>query len=77
MTYYIQRRGNGYLETVDEFRYRYLAEKALPEYQMADPTARYYVSSRHCANWRDRPVSKVVRPTIEKPPIPVPFGHPA
>lgn len=76
MTYYIQRRGNGYLETVDEFPYRSLARKMLAEYQMADPMATHYISTRCCANWKDRSTSKVVRPTIEKPPIPIPFGHP-
>jgi hypothetical protein len=54
MTYYIQRRGNGYLETVDEFATRTEARKMLTEYQLADPSARHYISSRCCANWRDR-----------------------
>jgi hypothetical protein len=76
MSYYIQRKDSRYLETVDEFPYRSLARKMLTEYQMADPAARYYISTRCCANWKDRSVSKVVRPTTERPPIPVPFGHP-
>lgn len=54
MPYYIQRRGNGYLETVDEFDTRKEANRMLTEYQMADPTADHYISSRCCANWRER-----------------------
>jgi hypothetical protein len=49
---YIQRLGNGYRETVDEFDSRKEARAMLAEYQMADPTAHHYLSSRPCANWR-------------------------
>ena len=77
MSYYIQRKDGRHLETIDEFPYRSLARKMLAEYQVADPTVTHYIRTRCCANWKDRSVSKVVWPTIEKPPIPIPFGHPA
>lgn len=52
--YYIQRKGQGYLETVDEFETRKEAKAMLREYQAADPSARYYLSRRACFAWRDR-----------------------
>lgn len=51
MTYYIQRRGQGYLETVDEFETRKEAGEMLGEYRMSDPSAYYYVSTRPCRAW--------------------------
>lgn len=48
---YIQRRGNGYLETVDQFETRKEARLMLIEYRMSDPTAYYYISSRPCKGW--------------------------
>lgn len=53
MTIYIQRRGNGYLETVDEAPTRKEAEKLLVEYQMCDPSAVHYLSNRCCKAWRN------------------------
>ena len=50
---YIQRRGDGYLETVDEFITRKEARLMLLEYQIADPAARYYLSSRPTRSWTD------------------------
>jgi hypothetical protein len=50
---YIQRRGNGYLETVDEFETRKEARTMLREYKMADTAADYYLSSRACREWRE------------------------
>lgn len=52
MTFYIQRRGDGYLETVDEFETRKEARAMLAEYRLSDPAAYYYISTRPCANWR-------------------------
>lgn len=49
---YIQRKGNGYLETIDEFTTRKEARAMLAEYRMSDPSAVYYLSSRACKNWR-------------------------
>lgn len=49
---YIQRRGDGYLETVDEFTTYREARDMLKEYRMSDPSAHYYISQRCCANWR-------------------------
>ena len=51
---YIQRKGDGYLETVDEFETRKEARTMLSEYRMADPYAYYYMSSRCCRAWREK-----------------------
>lgn len=48
---YIQRRGNGYLETVDQFETTKEARVMLAEYRLADPTAYFYISSRACKGW--------------------------
>lgn len=49
---YIQRRGDGYLETVDEFTTYKEAREMLKEYRLSDSTAHYYISQRCCAAWR-------------------------
>lgn len=49
--FYIQRKGQGYLETVDEFDSRREAQKMLMEYMISDPSAIYYISSRPCKAW--------------------------
>jgi hypothetical protein len=49
---YIQRKGDGYLETVDEFATRREARAMLAEYWLSDPTARFYLSSRACKGWK-------------------------
>lgn len=51
---YIQRRGDGYLETVDEFETSKEASAMLKEYRMSDPSAEYYTSSRACKDWSER-----------------------
>ena len=51
MKTYIQRKDSGQLETVDEFDTRKEARAMLAEYQMADPSASYYLSSRPCKGW--------------------------
>lgn len=48
---YIQRRGDGYLETVDQFETRKEARAMLREYQLADLAGHYYLSSRACRAW--------------------------
>lgn len=53
---YIQRKGDGYLETVDEFESRKEARRILAEYRMADPTAEHYLSSRACKGWTAEPI---------------------
>jgi hypothetical protein len=50
---YINRLGQGYRETVDEFETRKEARAMLAEYRMSDPSARFWVSSRCCKGWRD------------------------
>jgi len=50
-TYYIQRRANGYLETVDEFNSHKESRQMLAEYRMSDPAAYFYISSRCCKAW--------------------------
>ena len=49
---YIQRRDAHGLETVDEFTTRKEARAMLREYQMSDPSASYYISSRACKGWK-------------------------
>jgi hypothetical protein len=49
---YIQRKGQGQLETVDEFATRREAVAMLKEHRLSDPSAHYYLSSRACAAWR-------------------------
>lgn len=51
--YYIQRKDGRYLETVEEFTTRKEARAMLAEYQMCDPYASYYISSRACKAWRE------------------------
>jgi len=51
MKYYIQRKGNGWLETVDEFGTRKEAKEMLLEYQIGDPSGFYYISTRCCKDW--------------------------
>jgi len=48
---YINRRGQGHLETVDEFETRKEAKAMLAEYRMSDPSGYYYISSRCCREW--------------------------
>lgn len=51
--FYIQRRGQGYLETVDEFPTRKEAREMLAEYRLSDPSARFYISTRACRAWAE------------------------
>ncbi len=51
--YYIQRKDGRYLETVDEFKSMAEARSMLAEYQLSDPYARYYISTRCTKGWRD------------------------
>ena len=53
MKYYIQRKEGRNLETVDEFTTRKEANEMRREYVMSDPTARFYISTRACKNWKD------------------------
>lgn len=48
--FYINRFGQGQRETVDEFETRKEARAMLSEYQMSDPSAQHYISSRPCAS---------------------------
>lgn len=54
-TVYVNRRGQGYTETVDEFTTRKEARAMLSEYRMVDPSAHHYLSSRPCKGWNDEP----------------------
>jgi hypothetical protein len=51
--YYIQRKGHGGLETVDETASLKDAKFLLKEYIMSEPTASYYLSQRACKDWRE------------------------
>lgn len=57
MGLYINRKGDGYLETVSEYpktrEGRAEALKDLIEYRLADPTAYHYLSQRACKDWRE------------------------
>lgn len=50
---YITRKGQGHLETVDEFETRKEAREALREYCLSDSSASYYLSGRPCKGWND------------------------
>lgn len=51
---YIQRKGDGYLETVDEFETMKEAKEMVKEYRMSDTSADYYISQRACKAWSER-----------------------
>ena len=51
---YIQRRGDGYLKTVDQFDTRNEARARLTEYRRGDRTAEFYLSQRACADWNSK-----------------------
>jgi hypothetical protein len=51
MTYYIQRKGQGYLETVDECPSRREAAAMVREYILSDSQGYYYISQRPCKAW--------------------------
>ena len=48
---YIQRKGDGYLETVDACRLLKEARALIKEYQLSDKLAYYYLSRRACKAW--------------------------
>ena len=48
---YIQRKSEGYLETVDAFNTIKEARAMLKEYKLSDRTAHYYLSRRACKAW--------------------------
>lgn len=49
--YYIQRKDEHQLETVDEFTTRKEAVAMLAEYRLSDPYAMHYLSTRACKQW--------------------------
>jgi len=49
---YINRKGNGYTETVDQFDTFKEAREMVREYRISDPYAEYWVSSRACKGWK-------------------------
>jgi hypothetical protein len=50
---YIQRKGQGILETVDQFETHKEARQMVREYRLSDSSANYYLSSRACRAWRE------------------------
>lgn len=54
MTYYIQRRDGGKVETIDEIDDRREAYKVVREYNISDQSAFHYVSIRACKSWANR-----------------------
>ena len=57
--YYIQRKGDGYLETVDEFTTKKEALAMLTEYRL-DWSGHYYISSRPCKEWAEDAKNKMI-----------------
>jgi hypothetical protein len=56
---YINRKGDGCLETVDEFPANTREERAelkrcLVEYRLSDPSGFFYISSRSTKDWRQK-----------------------
>jgi hypothetical protein len=48
---YIQRKGDGYLETVDACSSLKEARALIKDYRLSDKTALYYLSRRACKAW--------------------------
>jgi hypothetical protein len=48
---YIQRKGQGQLETVDHADTYREASSLVREYRLSDPSADYYLSQRACAGY--------------------------
>ncbi len=53
MTLYINRVGQGQIETVSQCDTRKDALMEVKEYALSDPSAYYYLSSRSCKNWKE------------------------
>lgn len=51
---YIQRRYEGWIETVSDCETRKIARFELGEYRMSEPDAHFYISTRACKAWRER-----------------------
>ena len=56
MKRYINRKGQGYIETVDEMIIKNKTDKfelkrLCDEYNLSDRTGYYYISRRSCKNW--------------------------
>lgn len=49
--WYIQRKGDGQLETVDQFDTRKDALETVKEYRISDRSAGFYISRRACKGW--------------------------
>jgi hypothetical protein len=56
---YIQRKGQGILETVDEFETQKEARAMIKEYRISDYSALYYLSHRACKAWVSEHLSTV------------------
>jgi len=54
MAYFIQRKSQGWLETVDQAETVKEAADLLREYQQADRSAFYYPSRRPCRSWQSQ-----------------------
>ena len=49
--HYIQRKGDGYLDTVDEFSSFKECKAMIKEYRTSDSSATFYTSTRACNDW--------------------------
>lgn len=53
MPYFINRKDNRELETIDEFATSKEAYAMVREYNLTDPFAQYYVSRHACKAWKE------------------------
>jgi len=54
MPWFIQRKQDGKVETIDEIRDSREAHRLAAEYNLADKSAIHYVSRQPCKAWRER-----------------------
>lgn len=54
MPFYIQRRANGKIETIDELDDSKEAHRLAREYNLADQSAFHYVARHACKGWRTK-----------------------
>ena len=54
MPWFIQRKQDGKVETIDELRDSREAHRLAAEYNLADKSAIHYVSRQPCKAWRER-----------------------
>jgi len=53
MPFFINRKDNRQIETIDEFNSSKEAYAMVCEYNLSDPFAQYYVAKHACKAWRE------------------------